>query len=240
MSELEEFESTLNSELDKLQKEIDTLSKKEYNQRNQAIKRCTDKIKSIATLIESFELEIGNVDRNQAQRFIDSLKAINQRYGRLKNELEFKKNENSTQENLFKEKQQRPADLSQMTAQQAIDEGDQTQAKAMNALANIITTVDKGNELADQISAELDKQISQLDRMYDTVKDTQTTLKRTAKYIKYFARQVYTDKLLMCLMGAIFLAILTLVILSALGIKPTGGSTSKGTTTVVSNSTATR
>ena len=44
----------------------------------------------------------------------------------------------------------------------------------------------------------------------------------------------------MCLMGAIFLAILTLVILSALGIKPTGGSTSKGTTTVVSNSTATR
>ena len=45
----------------------------------------------------------------------------------------------------------------------------------------------------------------------------------------------------MCLMGAIFLAILTLVVLSALGIKPTGSSSSKGTTTtVVSNSTATR
>lgn len=31
MTELEEFDSTLNSELDKLQKEIDALSKKDYN-----------------------------------------------------------------------------------------------------------------------------------------------------------------------------------------------------------------
>ena len=63
MTELEEFDQTLNSELDKLQREIDALSKKEYNQKNTSIKKCQANVKSIATLIESYELEISNLDK---------------------------------------------------------------------------------------------------------------------------------------------------------------------------------
>ena len=40
MTELDEFDQTLNSELDKLQREIDGLSKKDYNQKKNAIKKC--------------------------------------------------------------------------------------------------------------------------------------------------------------------------------------------------------
>lgn len=137
MTELDEFDQTLNSELDKLQREIDGLSKKDYNQKKNAIKKCQAQVKSIATLIESYELEISNLERAQAQkyayiflfcsmfRYTDSLKSINMRFQRLKSELEFKKNEGLTQENLFKDRQQ-PSDPSQMNAQQMIDLGDQT------------------------------------------------------------------------------------------------------------------
>ncbi|CAD8139253.1 unnamed protein product [Paramecium pentaurelia] len=219
MTELDEFDSNLNAELDKLQKEIDSLSKKEYNQKNAAIKKCYAQVKSISTLIESYDLEISNLDKAQSAKYNDSLRSINQRFQRLKNELEFKKNEGQNQENLFKGRsEQQPQRLEDMNRQQVIDVGNQVQQNAIVKLNEITKTVQQGNELADQINMELDKQIAQLDRMYDTVMDTQSVLKRSAKYIKYFARQVYTDKLLMCLIGLIFIAIIVLIVLSALGL----------------------
>ena len=86
--------------------------------------------------------------------------------------------------------------------------GDKTQAQGNLALDNIIGVVEQGNRLADDINLELDKQIEQLDRMEQTVKDTQSILKRANKMIRYFARQIYTDKIIMGLICCIVLAII--------------------------------
>lgn len=96
--------------------------------------------------------------------------------------------------------------------------------KGFDALRNIAQIVEDGQKVADQINLELDNQISQLDRMYNTIQDTITTLARSKKHIKYFARQLYTDKLIMCLIVLIFLVILALIILKAMGksVKPSG------------------
>ena len=59
-----------------------------------------------------------------------------------------------------------------------INLGDNTQMKGLEALANIQKMQHQADEVANTIAAELDKQISQLDNMYNTVKDTQSTLKR--------------------------------------------------------------
>ena len=40
MTELDEFDQTLNSQLDKLQREIDGLASKDYNQKKNSIKKC--------------------------------------------------------------------------------------------------------------------------------------------------------------------------------------------------------
>ena len=53
--------------------------------------------------------------------------------------------------------------------------------------------------------------------MYGTVKDTQTTLKRTKKHLGYFAKNLYTDKLIMCLIGLIFITLIVLIVLAATG-----------------------
>lgn len=100
--------------------------------------------------------------------------------------------------------------------------GDKTQAQGNAALDNIISVVEQGNQLADQINLELDKQIEQLDRMEQTVKDTQSVLKRANQLIRYFARQVYTDKIIMGLICCIVLAIVIIVIVSALGYDKAG------------------
>ncbi len=73
---------------------------------------------------------------------------------------------------------------------------------------------------ADNINVELDRQINQLDKIYGDMKDTDTTLKRAEKHLKYFARQVYTDKLLICLIIFIIIAIIVIIILNIVGKVP--------------------
>jgi hypothetical protein len=41
---------------------------------------------------------------------------------------------------------------------------------------------------------QLKHHIERLDNIYDTVQDTNTTLKRAKKFVTHFARQVYTDR----------------------------------------------
>ena len=87
---------------------------------------------------------------------------------------------------------------------------------------NIIARVEEGNQLAGEINLELDKQIEQLDRMEQTLKDTQSVLKRAQVLIRYFFRQIYTDKIIMALICCILLAIIIIVILSAVGMDKEG------------------
>ena len=48
----------------------------------------------------------------------------------------------------------------------------------MQALNRIIKNIHVMDEQADAINIELDRQINQLDKIYDDLKDTETTLKR--------------------------------------------------------------
>ena len=69
MTELEEFDISINTELDKLQKEIEAFSKKDHNQKKMSLKKTQALIKSISTQLESYELEISNLDRAQANKY---------------------------------------------------------------------------------------------------------------------------------------------------------------------------
>lgn len=91
------------------------------------------------------------------------------------------------------------------------------QADGNEALDKIIGVVEQGNRLADEINLELDKQIEQLDRMENTGKEIQSVMKRANVLIRYFARQIYTDKIIMALICCIILAIVIIVIISAMG-----------------------
>lgn len=47
-------------------------------------------------------------------------------------------------------------------------------------------------------------------------------MNRAIRHIDYFARSVYTDKMLMALIVLIFIAIIAIVVLSAMGKIPSG------------------
>jgi SNARE protein len=96
--------------------------------------------------------------------------------------------------------------------------GKETQKQGMDALDRIEKDINEMDQIGVEVQLELNKQIEQLDRIYDTVKDTETTLKRAQKYVRYFARQVYTDRCLMAMIVLIVIAIVVIIILSAVGV----------------------
>ena len=72
--------------------------------------------------------------------------------------------------------------------------------------------------MADEVALELAKQEDQIARMQKTVKDTQSVLKRSAQLIRYFARTLATDKIIMCLLFLVVAAMITLLVLKYLNL----------------------
>jgi len=175
-----------------------------------------DKVKkSINSLIESYELEINQLDKVKQANYKDPLRQITKRFSDLNLEFEASKSNNAGQNQLFADRTQlNPA---QMTSGQLIQLGKNVQEAGLQSLENTLIKVAQGNALADEILVNLDIQIQQLDRMENTVKDTRSILNRSQKYIRYFARQIYTDKLLMTLICLIVLVVVAIIIASACG-----------------------
>ena len=215
MTEVDEYDSQINSELDKYEREIKSLAKKDYSQKQVAIGRIDKLKKNINSLIESYELEINQLDKGKQANYKDPLRQITKRFGDLNVEFEASKSNNAGQNQLFSDRSQ--VNPSQMTSGQLIQHGKNIQEQGLQSLANTLDKVNQGNVLADEILINLDNQIQQLDRMENTVKDTRSILNRSQKYIKYFARQIYTDKLLMTLICLIVLVVVAIIIASACG-----------------------
>lgn len=103
MGDIEELNTEISQALDALENNIQTISKKDYSQRPKLIKRCETQSADIATRIESYELEILYLDKTKAAPYKESLKQIQERLGRVKEELEFKKRERETEGTLIGE-----------------------------------------------------------------------------------------------------------------------------------------
>lgn len=95
--------------------------------------------------------------------------------------------------------------------------GDEMLDDAMSRIGNIMNDVNAGISLADEINVELARQEEQLIRMKKNLKDTQNTMVQAQKLIRYFSRQLYTDKIIMGLIILIILAISVIVALYFMG-----------------------
>jgi len=98
--------------------------------------------------------------------------------------------------------------------------GDDAQEQTKNSLKEMNIIVEKGIQMAADINLELTKQIEQLDRMNDKVKDTSSTLQKAKKNIMYFVRALECD---MCMAGLLLLILLALVAVIVLAVKKNGG-----------------
>ena len=82
-----------------------------------------------------------------------------------------------------------------------------------DALQNIMRNIENANEKADNINLEIARQDEVITRSKEKTKDVQSELKKAGAYLRYFARQVYTDKILMGLILLCTIAMIVIIIL---------------------------
>eukprot|EP01017_Pseudomicrothorax_dubius_P045710 TRINITY_DN7939_c0_g1_i4.p1 TRINITY_DN7939_c0_g1~~TRINITY_DN7939_c0_g1_i4.p1 ORF type:complete len:170 (-),score=45.35 TRINITY_DN7939_c0_g1_i4:94-603(-) len=131
-------------------------------------------------------------------------------------ELNSKRSEDQSVSSLFAD-QSRPKALDEMTKEDLFNEGDAKLKASEDAVDRMHKRVNEGIDLGNAINAELLSQREKIEGMTNKVKDTQSVLKRTNELLKYFGRQVVTDKILMCLLFLIVVVIAVIAYLKFSG-----------------------
>ena len=85
--------------------------------------------------------------------------------------------------------------------------------KGKDALHRIKKNIISADNKADNVILALHEQDEQIGRTKEKTKDVQSNLKKSRSYLRYFARQVYTDKILMCLIFLCLIAIAAIIVL---------------------------
>lgn len=70
--------------------------------------------------------------------------------------------------------------------------------------------IESANEKADAVNVEIARQDEVITRSKEKTRDVQSELKKAGAYLRYFARQVYTDKILM---GFILLCTVAMIVI---------------------------
>jgi len=228
MGDVEELKVGIIKALDTLEVSIQSINKKEYSQRPKLIRRCENQAADIETKIQSFDLEILYLDNKKlSDPYKAALKEIQARLAKVKIDLEFKKKERESEGTLEGELMKKKAlEGDDAGGNVMIQIGDKIQQKGMESLQRTLALVKASNQIADEISLELFRQLEQLENTTAAVKDTKSEVNKANQYIKYFAKEMYTDKIIMGLILLCILAVVSIIVLKLTGGK--SGTTDSG------------
>ena len=105
-------------------------------------------------------------------------------------------------------------DLGRMNQRDVIKVGDDYMKKTMESAKRTKIRVEETKVVASEVQIELKKHYEKLEYIEEQVFQMDSTLTRVARYIKYFAKQYLTDKLIFVLIFLVLLAILGIIIYS--------------------------
>jgi len=225
MSDLDSAEKAINLLLETCSKDLKSLTKKNPSERTKQISRCQTKMAEIQIRLDDYGLEVLQLPKDEQPKFEAVSKGLQQRFKELKKELSIRKEEkggdgNPLTEGLLSK------DIDQMNDIELIKMGDDHQQKGKDALGRILINVESANQKADNVNLALQMQEDKITAATEKVKDIQSQTQIAMQYVKYFARQVYTDKILMCLIFLCAIAIIVIIVLKV---------TKKSSTTVTTS-----
>lgn len=111
---------------------------------------------------------------------------------------------------------------------QVVKHGFDTQAKSKDALNRIQRRVQQTIDIADESLINIEKQNEQILRINKQVERMEGTLNRTKKYLAYFGRSFFRDKIALTLMCLICATIVGIIIVARLPDKRAKGFLSFG------------
>lgn len=221
MSEIDYYDSDISNQLDNIEKILKTYHQKEASKQRVLLEKCGRDLQNVKMSIDSYNLEVISLGKAPAAiKYKASHKKFEDRMEKVEMTLNSLKDANASKYTL-------PSFGSNSTGEnnaniELILRGHRLQDQSKESLARTKALLEAAHCTADEVILRLDEQEKQIKGITDDVKENQVLIKRADAYLRYFARQIYTDKFLMCLISLIVLAIVVII-----GFKIFGGSTEK-------------
>lgn len=172
------------------------------------IEEIKDKISEYTNAIDTLKMEFRNLPPKEKEIYKTKAKTYQTQLRNYKNEIDWNVAKNK-KEDL---KGGRVDVGGASSAQGRMDHGLAVQAQSDESLGRTLKVIEDTKAIGRDVAVKLEQQTTQLEKMYDDLKDTQGTLARSAAILKRMARKTLTDKYVwgvVCLVG---LAILGLIL----------------------------
>lgn len=181
----------------------------------------TNDLTNFKSLIQTMNLEIKSLNNDQLEKtYTDVLRVFKQDMKSLENAFQEKKNNASGLDNLIvAEKTKKATDMTSLELMQAGDrilEDDKIKVKNIGAEAR------KQLDIGKEINKDLEEQKNKLDNIENDLKEIDYSLKRASKQLTVMFKMYATDKIILILICLIVLAIIGIIVASAVGGDPEG------------------
>ena len=210
---LQDYQSSIETSFKKIERLLNDAAGAELSQQNLAVNNINNEMKAIKGNIGLIKFEIANLkEESNRIKWNEITSQINSRLDSYKerlNELRNGGSNNDTNDHLNIDAK---VDLSKLTSQQVMDRGDKILNEDKNALNRMKKVLNTDLDTMKNVNKELLIQNEKLENADNDLKEIDNSLNRAAKQMKTIAKMIATDKLIMCLIGFILLAIIAVVI----------------------------
>ena len=210
---LQDYQSSIENSFKKIERLLNDAEGAELSQQNLAVNNINNELKAIKGNIGLIKFEIANLkEESNRTKWNEITAQINSRTDSYKERLDQLRSGHSSNDINDPMNIDAKVDLSKLTSQQVMDRGDKILNADKDALNRMKKIVYSDLDTMKEVNKELLIQHEKLENADNDLKEIDNSLNRAAKQMKTIAKMIATDKLILCLIGFILLAIIAVVI----------------------------
>jgi len=208
--ELRDLEAELEKLCQDIRKGIDGLVKLKAAEKTNKVSYLQGRISRAKQVYRNFKLEMRDLSKVDQDPWNKKAKDFMDQINKLSSDLNWTGEDKAA----LMGNGETPAtqDPDSMTTKQILEKGDKIQKTDINALDNVLQTIEQTKETGVEIGNRLGQQTEQLQKTIEGVQEVQNYLKIASKELRAFARRVATDKLIMSFICLIVVGIIFVII----------------------------
>ena len=211
---LQDYQSSIENSFKKIERLLNDAEGAELSQQNLAVNNINNELKAIKGNIGLIKFEIANLkEESNRTKWNEITAQINSRTDSYKERLDQLRSGHSSNDINDPMNIDAKVDLSKLTSQQVMDRGDKILNADKDAINRMKKVVYQDLDTMKEVNKELLIQHEKLENADNDLKEIDNSLNRAAKQMKTIAKMIATDKLILCLIGFILLAIIAVVII---------------------------
>lgn len=219
-SELVRIDTEMKSVVDNLEKSISRLKGKQNDDKR--LDRCTQLIKRLGGLIESFKLDVVSMDDSDAEKKNWEVKLVQYEARLAEMKVEFNERRREVEKKLLLNKSPHEGeklknltgeeDVTTLDKQQALYVGDVMLDKAAASLARAKKLAVESEQVGLSTLGKMEEQNEQMERMYEDFDDIDSNIARSKRLLGHIAQAAVNDRCVQVLATLVFIAVVVVFV----------------------------